>query len=134
MVVPHAAASAAAARHHLAEELLAADLSRALSADAELILTELVTNAIRHAAPLEGSEILLGWEFSGAQLMLWVSDGGSETCSPHARTVGPTATSGRGLAIVSALAERWGVEHEPDRTTVWALVGDPVPSQIAEPA
>jgi anti-sigma regulatory factor (Ser/Thr protein kinase) len=120
LAVPHQAASAASVRHRLSSELRAVGIAPSVVADATLVLTELVTNAVRHAPPLDGVGMAVGWLRAGDQLRVWVSDGGSDTATPVPQAAGPTATSGRGLAIVEALAQRWGVDDEPDRRTVWA--------------
>jgi anti-sigma regulatory factor (Ser/Thr protein kinase) len=120
LAVPHEAASAAAVRHRLAADLAAAGVDAAVRADAELVLTELVTNAVRHAPPLDDNRIAVGWRHTGSALLLWVSDGGSERARPRRHHAAPTETSGRGLAIVEALTDDWGVRSEPDRRTVWA--------------
>jgi hypothetical protein len=53
-----------------------------------------------------------------------VTDGGSAR-TPVARVVGPDALDGRGLAIVAALARRWGAERVGSGHSVWAELGVP---------
>jgi len=97
-----------------------------LRADAALVLTELVTNAVRHAFARADGRINVGWRRAGGDVTIWVRDGGGRTGMPHPRVPGPTEPSGRGLAIVEALAEQWGVRTDDTGTTVWArLVSAP---------
>ncbi|MET3961795.1 serine/threonine-protein kinase RsbW [Marmoricola sp. OAE513] len=78
--------------------------------DARLVATELVANAIRHADPLRNATLLVRWRQEGGDLVLTVADGGGAT-APTLRVVTNESESGRGLAIVEALAVRWHVER-----------------------
>jgi anti-sigma regulatory factor (Ser/Thr protein kinase) len=79
----------------------------------ELIVSELVTNAIRHArAPIELRLIHNG------MLICEVSDASS--ASPHARRARTMDEGGRGLLLVAQLCERWGVRHAGAGKTIWA--------------
>lgn len=96
--------SAGAARRFLREELAAAGVS---APDAELLLSELASNAIRHARTSFEVEVVV----TGDLLRVGVSD-----TSPDDLTLRATeadAASGRGLQIVGALAGRWGVRRTP---------------------
>jgi anti-sigma regulatory factor (Ser/Thr protein kinase) len=53
-----------------------------------------------------------------------VTDGGASV-EPRQRSVGPDAVDGRGLAIVAALADRWGVERDGLGQSVWAELSFP---------
>lgn len=126
LVVPHAYASAAAVRHRLCDELRAGGASSALLDDAALIATELVGNALRHARPLPDGGVSVAWELREDDLVMQVTDGGGDTqprveepASPL-RPVAGMPTGGRGLSIVDALADAWGVRRQPEGTTVWA--------------
>jgi anti-sigma regulatory factor (Ser/Thr protein kinase) len=94
-----------------------------LLADAVAVAAELVGNAIRHARPLPGNVIRVAWRIRaavGRQLLeVRVTDGGAGD-EPRQRDVGPESVDGRGLAIVAALAERWGVEQDGLGQSVWA--------------
>ncbi|MGW7433314.1 ATP-binding protein [Streptomyces sp. NPDC054861] len=83
--------------------------------DAELLLSELVTNALVHT---EGPAIGVRVYVQGARLNIEVNDFAPGGCLP--RPAGPYAEHGRGLLIVDALAEEWGVSE--DRTTVWCTL------------
>jgi hypothetical protein len=59
-------------------------------------------------------------------VLLTVTDGGAEQ-SPIIRAADGESVNGRGLAIVSALARRWGVERSGTGQSVWAELGTPPP-------
>lgn len=85
--------------------------------DARVVVSELVGNSVRHAAPLPANDIAVAWTVEGDELVISVSDGGGPT-APHQITAPQAAISGRGLSIVEALVERWWVEDDRGRTTV----------------
>jgi two-component sensor histidine kinase len=89
--------------------------------DAALIASELVGNAVRHGRPLPSGEILIEWQLSAEGYYLAVTDGGS---SPAVAPQEADAqdVNGRGLMIVAALSQEWGVIHNGTSTTVWAQV------------
>ena len=137
VVVPHQARGARVARHRLANELGPVATSELL-ADAVAVIAELVGNAIRHAQPLPGEVIRVAWKIctrAGRQhLEVRVTDGGAGD-EPQQRDVGPDSIDGRGLAIVSALAETWGVERDGLGQSVWARLSRPLSvTQLAETA
>ncbi|MER5372843.1 ATP-binding protein [Streptomyces sp. NPDC002553] len=79
---------------------------------AELLVSELVSNALRHAS---GPLRLTLERVSSVRCL--VSDG---SCEPPRRTdAGCEDEHGRGLALVDALAARWGFEYGPVGKTVW---------------
>jgi len=127
VVVPHHARGARQARHRIAGELAGA-ISSELLADAVAVVAELVGNAIRHAEPLPGDVIRVAWRIragvSRELLEVRVTDGGASV-EPRQRSVGPDAVDGRGLAIVAALADRWGVERDGLGQSVWAELSFP---------
>lgn len=95
-----------------------------LMQDLELVATELVTNALIHA---HGEARLALSRSAPDAVRLTVSDDGP--ADPLIRVADHEDTSGRGLAIVAALAERWGVEPDPPGKHVWAeCVAAPVPT------
>jgi anti-sigma regulatory factor (Ser/Thr protein kinase) len=119
VTVPHHARGAALARHRLAEELAGHHVESAVAADVVSVVSELVGNAARHARPLDGGVIRVGWAVRPALVEVRVSDGGAAG-RPVLRIADPDSGDGRGLAIVAALADRWGVEHTDDGRDVWA--------------
>jgi anti-sigma regulatory factor (Ser/Thr protein kinase) len=79
---------------------------------AELLTSELVTNAVRHAA----TEILLRVEVEERTIRVEVKD--ESTAMPRVRD--DVGVGGYGLRIVDELASRWGIERLPnDGKTVW---------------
>ncbi|MFF9003823.1 SpoIIE family protein phosphatase [Streptomyces achromogenes] len=79
----------------------------------ELILSELVTNAIRYGRGPIGVRLL-----RDRTLICEVSD--RSTTSPHLRYAASTDEGGRGLFLVAQLAERWGTRYTPDGKVIWA--------------
>jgi GAF domain-containing protein len=86
----------------------------------ELIVSELVTNAVRYGTPPLRLRLLLD-----STLTCEVHDG--STASPHLRHARTVDEGGRGLFIVSRLASHWGARHGPDGKVLWTeqeLAGD----------
>ncbi|MFG2636379.1 SpoIIE family protein phosphatase [Streptomyces sp. NPDC048362] len=79
----------------------------------ELILSELLTNAIRYGAPPVRVRLLLG-----ATLVCEVSDGSNT--SPRLRRAAGTDEGGRGLFLVSQFATSWGTRYAPQGKVIWA--------------
>ncbi|MET9516031.1 ATP-binding protein [Streptomyces sp. NPDC002994] len=76
---------------------------------ATLLLSELMTNALRHAGCAPGREVwvrLVLQQQTVAILRIEVSD--ACVVLPHPRDASPDDETGRGLALVDALAARWG--------------------------
>jgi anti-sigma regulatory factor (Ser/Thr protein kinase) len=83
---------------------------------AQLVASELVTNAVVHA----GTAIDLTLRLVGSTLHIAVRDGG--TGRPHVADVDESAESGRGLMLVDALASSWGTFFPDAGKVVWATV------------
>ncbi|MPZ28854.1 MAG: ATP-binding protein [Micromonosporaceae bacterium] len=135
VVVPHHARGARQARHRLAAEL-GNVVAASLLADVIAVLAELVGNAIRHAEPLPGGVVRVAWRLrvddAGAEAVtVRVTDGGASNRSPALRPVGTEAVDGRGLRIVVALAEQWGIERDGLGQSVWAALSGQHPAQQA---
>ena len=80
---------------------------------AQLVATELVANAIVHAL----SPPVLSLEALGSELVLRVADRSRKL--PVTREATTDAAGGRGLLIVDALADRWGVDESGTGKVVW---------------
>jgi anti-sigma regulatory factor (Ser/Thr protein kinase) len=119
MMLPYTASSVGVARRRLMAELIGAGVFETTACDASLVLSELLSNALRHATPLSGGVVGVTWELGEDRLEVAVSDGGGAT-SPVVHQPGNSAIGGRGLGIVDRLALRWGVYARPGETTVWA--------------
>ncbi|WP_037856955.1 ATP-binding protein [Streptomyces sp. NRRL S-31] len=93
--------------------------------DVRLCATELLTNVIDHLG--EGTPVtvrVIGTAAEHGRVRVEVTDPAPDS-PPVLRSAAGWEESGRGLALVDALAERWGVDVGPDRKTVWCeLVGD----------
>jgi histidine kinase-like protein len=87
---------------------------RAPADDAQLVVSELATNAVVQA----GSPFSVSVRYDGSAIRIAVHDW--NPMLPLVRGGGRTAVSGRGLHLVSMLARDWGVETSPDGKTVWA--------------
>ncbi|CAL9435282.1 ATP-binding protein [Streptomyces sp. enrichment culture] len=83
-----------------------------------LIAAELASNAVRHGH-VAGRDFQLRLTASGDALRLEVSDTRSERL-PEVRE--PSGETGRGLVLVGALADKWGVAPRQPGKTVWAEV------------
>ncbi|MEU3860045.1 SpoIIE family protein phosphatase [Streptomyces sp. NPDC028722] len=79
----------------------------------ELILSELLTNAIRYGAPPICVRLLLG-----RTLVCEVSDGSNT--SPRLRHAATTDEGGRGLFLVSQFADIWGTRYAARGKVIWA--------------
>ncbi|MFE8949483.1 SpoIIE family protein phosphatase [Streptomyces sp. NPDC007856] len=79
----------------------------------KLILSELVTNAIRYGTPPAHLRLLL-------DTTLVVEVGDNSSTSPHLRYATDRDEGGRGIFIVAQLAERWGTRFVPTGKIVWA--------------
>ena len=93
----------------------------------ELILSELITNAIRYGAgPIHVRLI------RDRTLICEVADGSST--SPHLRYAATTDEGGRGLFLVSQMAERWGTRYTPHGKVIWAEQSLPEITQRPAPS
>jgi anti-sigma regulatory factor (Ser/Thr protein kinase) len=112
--LPPTAESASVARW-LVSDLLKTLVDEDTRDTAALLTTELVSNAIRHTR----DELVVSVRVAGGRLRVGVAD--SSHRRPQLVQVGRRDTSGRGLHLVDAMADRWGVD--PDERglgkTVW---------------
>jgi anti-sigma regulatory factor (Ser/Thr protein kinase) len=108
---------------------MAAGIREQAVGDAALVVSELLSNAIRHAAPLIGTQVRVTWTLDHDELRVAVSDAGDGPL-PRITEPAPNAPGGRGLGIVETLSDRWGVLREDGVTTVWAqLTAPPQPDR-----
>ncbi|HWG15448.1 MAG TPA: ATP-binding protein [Streptosporangiaceae bacterium] len=124
VLLPYTPSSVAVARSRLTSDLAAAGIYETAVGDAALVVTELLSNAIRHAAPLPGAQVRVAWTIDHDALRVAVSDAGDGPL-PHVTEPAPSAPGGRGLGIVETLASRWGVRRDDGETTVWAVLAAP---------
>jgi anti-sigma regulatory factor (Ser/Thr protein kinase) len=121
LLLPFTASSVGVARRHLVSDLIEAGVCAPAVTDAALVISELLSNALRHGGPLPGSGIRVAWDLDAGTVRLAVSDGGGST-RPELGQPTPSTTGGRGLRIVARLSRRWGTLCDDEGTTVWAEV------------
>lgn len=124
LVLPCVPASVPVARHRLTADLLAAGIFDPAVGDAALVVSELLSNAIRHARPMPGAILQVRWMLGSGSVEVAVSDGGALTL-PHNSRPPVSATSGRGLGIVEHLSCTWGIQSDDLGLMVWAVVPAP---------
>jgi PAS domain S-box-containing protein len=107
--------SVAAARRHVRELLLAADRADLVDS-CTLLVSEVVTNALLHA----GTDIDLKAYLVGPGIRVEVGDGSPHL--PSRRRYAATSGTGRGLQMLEALVDDWGVSRRPDGKTVWFVL------------
>ena len=113
--LPAHTAAAGVARAWLHTIADATALPDALVGDATLVLSELVTNAVIHAA----TDVHVSVELrDGDQIHLEVGDDGRAL--PHVVPVEPEHIGGAGMRIVDQLVSAWGVRRVGDCKIVWA--------------
>ncbi|MBU6531291.1 SpoIIE family protein phosphatase [Streptomyces sp. NPDC057245] len=83
----------------------------------ELVVSELVTNAIRYGSP----PIRLRLIHDTTTLICEVSD--TSHTAPHLRRARTWDEGGRGLLLVAQLTQRWGSRHTAEGKTIWAELG-----------
>jgi serine/threonine-protein kinase RsbW len=116
LVIPASAEAPARARRWLDDLVPLRPLGQ-VAFDVRLLVTELVSNSVRHAGLEESDEIELRLDLDEARLRVEVRDPGSGfELSPRVRE--RNAEGGRGLQIVAAIAHRWGLETTPG-SIVW---------------
>ncbi|MGW2713629.1 SpoIIE family protein phosphatase [Streptomyces sp. NPDC001356] len=111
--VPADPALVAPIRKQVVDQLDAWSLSEA-TFTAELVVSELVTNAIRYGA----RPIRLRLIHDATTLICEVSD--TSHTAPHLRRAKTFDEGGRGLLLVAQLTQRWGSRHTPEGKTIWA--------------
>ena len=91
----------------------------AVRAEVLLLLTELVTNAVRHGGAGDGLpvEVVVARLPGGVRVAVTDPGAGFEWRRPQ--TTRMPAESGYGLQLVDRMARRWGIERGEDFTTVW---------------
>ena len=121
--LPASPAAAGVARHAVTG--LAPFLDPGVLEDSELLVSELVTNSIRHSGLVNPDYIEVKLQASDDALMVEVADGGRgfgrRRPGPGARAAqaaSPERISGWGLFLVERIASRWGIV-ENDETRVW---------------
>lgn len=109
--LPGSGQSASAARSMIASTL--ADCPDDTIAMAQLLVSELVTNAVLHAR----TGLLLKIDLDSSVVRISVKDGSSASPQPHPSSV--DALGGRGLSLVNGLSSSWGWDRIGAGKQVW---------------
>jgi serine phosphatase RsbU (regulator of sigma subunit) len=120
VTLPPDPAAVRPARRFLCTTLAGWDLG-VLADTAELLVSELVTNAIRHASGSVGLRLL-----RGQALVCEVTD--RSPLAPQLRTPDDFDTTGRGVQLVNMLTQRWGTRSIPGGKIVWCEL--PIPAGL----
>lgn len=109
------------ARRRVLARLREWDVGEEVRDNAELVVSELFTNAVRHTT---SEEVRCELRMTGARLRLEVADTGCARTVPRARRPGVDQEGGRGLMLVEALSLSWGVQAHDGGLgrTVWAFL------------
>ena len=121
--VPFEAASAGRVRHMMAASLHQAGVPREVIEDAELILSELVSNGLTHGKPDQKNQIQIGWCLRVDSVLVRVCDAGTvSTLRPL--ELNAYALGGRGLAIVDYVSDDWALDNN-EGTRITAKIALP---------
>ncbi|MFF1920649.1 ATP-binding protein [Streptomyces sp. NPDC058221] len=119
--LPALRTSARSARDTVRDRLRAWKLSGETCSDAVLLVSELTTNAVLHTG---SGHVLCGLTLTGGErcLRIEIHDGGSVPVRPPEHRAGPGEEGGRGLFLVSQLADSWGSARSTraEGKVVWA--------------
>jgi len=111
-VFSEGSASVRAARRFVAKTLSSWGQEDAVW-DAQLVVSELATNAVLHA----GTPFTVRLTLADRSVRLEVDDGVSR--APRERRFGPDATTGRGISLIAEVSASWGVSMRPGGKSVW---------------
>ncbi|CAM5335647.1 SpoIIE family protein phosphatase [Streptomyces chartreusis] len=106
-------AAVADARRRTRGQLAAWNVDDETAYDTQLIVSELVTNAVRYGSPPLELRLI-----HDRTLTCEMRDAGS--AAPHLRHAGTVDEGGRGLFITAQLAQAWGTRFTPSAKTIWA--------------
>ncbi|WP_372595363.1 ATP-binding protein [Actinotalea sp.] len=116
VVLPGHRQSVAVGRHWVVGCASGHGLNGVLGQILELLSSELLTNAVLHGA--DGGPVALALTVDSTSVRVSVSDGAAS--APVVLHSAPSDLNGRGMAIVEAMSQRWGVEnHAEGGKTVW---------------
>ncbi|MEV1083477.1 ATP-binding protein [Streptomyces sp. NPDC050211] len=120
-VLPADGTAVGEARHLVLEQLRDWDITSDGCDTAVLVVSELFTNSVIHT---NSEAITCNVGATDDQLLIQVADDGSGQTEPTPRQAHPHAEEGRGLMLVKALSERWGVAVAGQREirVVWATL------------
>ena len=122
--VPWNQSSGRQVRRALVSSLRDLDVDPTVVGEAEIVISELVGNAVRHARPVPDGTIKVNWTVRSGVVEVEVTDGGGPT-TPRPAPRALLAVGGRGLRIVRGYAHEWGVHEDRAGRTVWVSLGGP---------
>lgn len=117
-----------AARRYVGEAL--GHVPVALCQTASLLVSELVTNAVRHAG---GRDFVVEIQTYADEGRLWIGVTDTDAGLPVLRSPAVTSENGRGIQLVSTLADSWGARrrrHTTEKTVWFELRYAPVDSPV----
>jgi anti-sigma regulatory factor (Ser/Thr protein kinase) len=117
-------ASISVSRHRLEDFLY--DVPEDVCMVAALLVSELTTNVIRHAH----THFSLCADVTPVSLRVEVADGTRDL--PEERSPEPSDLAGRGMLLISELADSWGTEPIPDGKLVWFELSLLKPEELGE--
>lgn len=117
--LPAARTSVPEARRRVVAALHEWGVAQAVCDDAELLVSELFTNAVRHT---DSEKVSCELTLHGARLRVEVTDEGDGASSPQPQPWSTDRECGRGLLLVGALSKDWGVRPDDSGRgrVVWA--------------
>jgi anti-sigma regulatory factor (Ser/Thr protein kinase) len=120
VVLTQGVESGAAARR----AMLAHDdtLPTAVRDDVLLLVSELVSNAVRHAGAGPGRPLRVELRRESQRVSVAVADEGPGF-APRPKPSRADSSGGWGLYIVDQIADRWGIERTPSGNRVWFEIG-----------
>ena len=121
VLLPYTTTSVRSARRRVAADLLRRGVPQRVIDDSVLVVSEIVSNSLKHARPLGSGKVRVSWDVRDGLVEIEVADGGGPT-RPYLQPPSLTALGGRGLSIVDRISGDWGVRQEDDGTTVWAVL------------
>jgi serine/threonine-protein kinase RsbW len=123
--LPWNASAVPAIRRTIVADLVVRSVPADVIDEAEIVVSELVANALRHARALPDGTVRVHWKVKNGAVEVEVSDGGGPT-EPRPAPRSTWAAAGRGLRIVRNLAHEWGVQEDRGGgRTVWVALGGP---------
>ncbi|MFB9321526.1 ATP-binding protein [Cryptosporangium minutisporangium] len=123
--VPADPSASATARRFLQQAAADWELSPDLTEIAQLVVSELVSNAVEHA----GTTSTVALELTDERLKISVRDG--STTQPVPRPLDMVSFRGRGLPLIDRVSQQWGIIDHQDGKTVWAALSTEAPA-VAE--